>query len=382
MKIAVAGMGYVGLSLAVLLSRHNEVYAHDISAEKVDLVRRRKSPVGDTQIQQYLSECELNLHPTLCAESAYRDADYVIVATPDAASVETVTAQAAKIAPNATVAIKSTVPASLVRRLTEAAGHKNILLSPEFLREGLALRDNLYPSRIVVGISENNGSLRGRAEKFAELLKDGALSENIPVLITGLDEAEAIKLFSNAYLAMRVAYFNELDAFAETKGLNVAEIITGVGLDPRIGSHYNNPSFGYGGGCLPKDTRFLLEHYKGIPNSIIGAIVEANQTRKDYIAQRILARNPKVVGVYRLLMKSGSDNFRECGAGDIIGRIAGTEVIVYEPLLDRENYMGCPVVRDLSEFKALADLIISNRYDKELDDVIGKVYTRDLFYRD
>lgn len=392
MKIAVVGLGYVGMSLAVLLSQDNEVCALDISEERASLVNANKTPVADAEIEKYLAEKSLNLTATTNPIMAFEDASYIIVATPtnydtelnyfDTSSVESVVVRAAQLAPEAVVIIKSTVPVGFTEGMF-VQGYKRILFSPEFLREGQALYDNLYPSRIVVGVPMGS-DLEAESAAFCNLLKQAALSDDVPVLTTGATEAEAIKLFANTYLALRVSYFNELDSYAEIRGIDAKQIIEGVGLDPRIGTHYNNPSFGYGGYCLPKDTKQLLANYQNVPNNIIGAIVQANSTRKDFIAERILARRPNTVGIYRLTMKSGSDNFRQSSVQGIMKRIKakGVEVVVYEPAYKGESFFNSRVVKDLSAFKQEADIIIANRYNDELADVIDKVYTRDLFFKD
>lgn len=394
MKIAIAGTGYVGLSNAILLAQHHEVYAVDIIEEKVAMINRKESPLIDKEIEDYLANAELNLTATTDGEMAYRDADFVIISTPtnydekkdyfDTSSVEEVIELVHRVNPDAVMVIKSTIPVGYTESVCQKYGTEQILFSPEFLREGQALKDNLYPSRIIVGSAQGNEKMKEAAHTFAHLLQEGAIKEDIPTLYTNLTEAEAVKLFANTYLALRVSFFNELDTFAAMKGLDTRQIIEGIGLDSRIGSHYNNPSFGYGGYCLPKDTKQLRANYKDIPNNIMGAIVDANATRKSFVAEQILEREPKTVGVYRLAMKANSDNYRQSSILGVMERIRakGVTLIIHDPSLKEDTFDGLQVVHDFDEFCRMSDVIITNRLDEQLKSVEDKVYTRDIYFRD
>ena len=394
MKIAVAGTGYVGLSIAVLLSQHNEVYALDIVPEKVEKINSKISPIKDKEIQSFLSEKKLNLTATTDDILAYKNADFVVVSTPtnyddkknyfDTTSVESVIKKVVEINPNAVIVIKSTIPIGFSNSMKAKYSTENILFSPEFLREGNALYDNLYPSRIIIGTDLNNEKILKKAEVFAKLLKEAAIKQTVDVKIMNVKEAETVKLFANSYLAMRVSFFNELDTFSAVHGLNTKDIIKGVCADPRIGDYYNNPSFGYGGYCLPKDTKQLLASYKDVPQNIISAIVSSNKTRKDFIAEQIASKKIKTVGIYRLIMKTGSDNFRQSAIQGIIKRlkVKNMNIVVYEPAIKEEKFLGVAVIKDINVFKQVSDIIIANRYDENINDVKNKVYTRDIFFRD
>lgn len=394
MKIAIAGTGYVGLSNAILLAQNHDVYTVDIIEEKVNLINQKKSPLVDKEIQEYLANAPLHLTATTDAERAYKDAEFIIISTPtnydekknyfDTSSVEAVIELVQKVNPNAIMVIKSTIPVGYTETVCEKYHTSQILFSPEFLREGQALKDNLYPSRIIVGSKAGDAKMKKAAETFAGLLQQGAIRKDIPTLFTDLTEAEAVKLFANTYLALRVSFFNELDTFAEIKGLNARQIIEGIGLDPRIGNHYNNPSFGYGGYCLPKDTKQLLANYDNVPNNIMGAIVDANRTRKDFIAEQVLEHHPKMVGIYRLAMKAHSDNYRQSSILGVMERIRGkgVEVVIYDPSVQAETFANSRVIRDFEEFCRMSDVIVANRMDDLLEKVADKVYTRDIYFRD